>query len=302
MSTFNDWQANRAENGRPKDPEQSRMHDELERVWQAAASTRPPDPRTAAAWTAVRARLEETPPAPAWQGWLRPALALAAVLVAALALWIWLRPDAPRALTAERGERQVFALADGSTVELNADSRIEIAPAFGETSRDLRLAGEAYFDVRPGALPFRVRTEAATIEVKGTRFNVYARDGRTKTTVEEGVVLVTGLSPDKAVELRAGEYAECLVGGDPSQPAALARGGRPDWLDGKLVMDGESLANVCAEIERRFNVAIVFEDRDLALETVSGMLAQKSAEDMVSAICILLNQSYRRQGETFIIQ
>lgn len=93
-----------------------------------------------------------------------------------------------------RGVSTQLQLADGTQVWLNASSKIEVSSLFnGLGSRQVRLSGEAYFEVAHNTKrPFYVDTEGGRVEVKGTSFNVWARPmrGRVETTLAKGQVLV----------------------------------------------------------------------------------------------------------------
>lgn len=117
-----------------------------------------------------------------------PACALAAVLAVAALVW-WRQP-----LSVETGvgERRTLALEDGSRIELNACTSVEIR--FDRGERRVRLArGEALFQVAPDRLrPFFVDSERGSVRVTGTVFNVRdTTDGRMEVTVIEGAVQVS---------------------------------------------------------------------------------------------------------------
>lgn len=77
----------------------------------------------------------------------------------------------------------MLVLSDGTKVWLNSETRLEYPLTFGEYSRDVRLSGEAYFEVtKDEARHFNVIMEGATIEVTGTSFNAscYPGEGQCK--------------------------------------------------------------------------------------------------------------------------
>lgn len=80
------------------------------------------------------------------------------------------------------GNNTRILLPDSSVVWLNSNSTLEYPTAFGNTSRDVVLKGEAFFDVRKGSKPFIVKTDNISVQVKGTKFNVqaYKKDQTTK--------------------------------------------------------------------------------------------------------------------------
>jgi transmembrane sensor len=112
----------------------------------------------------------------------------AAAVVAVAAVLTSIQPQ--RVATAA-SERRTLVLDDGSRVELNAGTRLEVRMA-GET-REIRFAqGEAMFQVaRDPKRPFLVKTEEGTIRVTGTAFNVrQIASESVEVTVLEGSVQV----------------------------------------------------------------------------------------------------------------
>lgn len=120
------------------------------------------------------------------------AIAAAAAVMLAGGLW-WTGTGKP----SERLGRVVHvqprlqALADGSTVELNADA--EIQTEFAPGLRRVRLIrGEAHFDVmKDAARPFEVEADGVAIRALGTAFNVRLGQGRVGVLVTSGRVEVT---------------------------------------------------------------------------------------------------------------
>ena len=76
-------------------------------------------------------------------------------------------------LIVPRGTSFHLVLSDGTRVWLNADSKITYPVAFNGNTREVRLEGEAFFDVKKnGQAPFTVNTDRLKVRVLGTRFNV----------------------------------------------------------------------------------------------------------------------------------
>jgi transmembrane sensor len=100
-------------------------------------------------------------------------------------------------------------LPDGTSVSLNAGSVISYQKGFGSTHRQVRLKGEAWFEVKKNAgLPFVISAGEANVRVTGTKFNVkaYQRLKDIRVTVTEGTVrFYNNVEPDKEITLHAGE-------------------------------------------------------------------------------------------------
>ena len=85
------------------------------------------------------------------------------------------RPGSNEMITiiVKNGELESIVLNDGSKIIADAGSHVQYAGNFGEDSRDVKLIGEAYFEVSHNPdIPFRVYSGKALIEVLGTKFNV----------------------------------------------------------------------------------------------------------------------------------
>ena len=114
--------------------------------------------------------------------------ACAATLVLALLgslAWYW-RHYQLNVYTTDIGEQRSITLDDGSTVDLNARSRIRVA--FHEHQREIELLeGQALFKVvQQPARPFVVHAGNTDVRAVGTRFDVYRKNMGTVVTVVEG--------------------------------------------------------------------------------------------------------------------
>ncbi|MEJ7810836.1 MAG: FecR domain-containing protein [Gemmatimonadaceae bacterium] len=164
-----------------------------------AAGTR--DPSVDDAWRRVAERLDEPVvlplsaprpavrplPRPAWRtGWRTGALRAAATvaLVAAGSL-VWRGTHggdegpavAARTFSTPVGTRDSTVLADGSRVLLGPGSSLQTTEGYGGDRREVRLDGEALFEVRhDAARPFVVRAAGAVIRDLGTAFSVRSAD------------------------------------------------------------------------------------------------------------------------------
>jgi transmembrane sensor len=182
--------------------------------------------------------------------------ALAAVALAAAVVWMG-RGAHPETIATTLAQRRSFTLADGTRVELNANTSIRIEN--GRAERRVRLAvGEAFFQVsKDKSRPFIVETPGGSVRVTGTRFDV-----RTDAAAELDVTVVEG-----SVQVRPGETADYQA----PDPVALGPGDRLEagsagvvlkplsagaldnalaWRDGQIVFDGEPLSEALAYMAR----------------------------------------------------
>jgi transmembrane sensor len=121
----------------------------------------------------------------------RPFFAAAAVAFAVvIGGAVWWQANRYPLYSTDIGERRSITLADGSTVDLNARSKLRIEFSSAERRVEL-LNGQALFQVaKDKQRPFIVHSGGATVRAVGTQFDVYRKDSGTTITVLEGRVAV----------------------------------------------------------------------------------------------------------------
>ena len=188
------------------------------------------------------------------------------------------------------GVTRTIALADGSSIVLNGDTRLTL------DHRDQRVAaldrGEAYFVVHHNAArPFRVAVSGHELVDVGTAFDV-AREGRTvRVGVAEGAVVFG--SGDEAVRLKAGGALQ--VEGDVIRLSAIEPDSVGSWREGSLDYDGAPLRQVAADLSRATGVKLVAAPA-VAERTFRGTIALDGLRDNPTRLAPLFNASVRRGG------
>ncbi|WMD20365.1 FecR domain-containing protein [Achromobacter seleniivolatilans] len=180
------------------------------------------------------------------------------VAAAGLGLGAWAVGErgAIRRLTADlrtaTGERRALTLPDGTLLELNTGSAVDLRYT-GHQRELVLLEGEILVTTgqdRQGR-PFTVRTRSGVVTPVGTRFLVRDLDEgrRMRVAVLEGAVDVRGLDPaDAPRRVPAGGQAEFSAGGGfiagPLEPATSA------WLNGMLIANEMPLSEFLYELGR----------------------------------------------------
>ncbi len=189
------------------------------------------------------------------------------------------------------GQMSQVTLFDGTEVWLNSGTTLRYESNFGEISRDVSLNGEAYFRVRPGDVPFKVRLKDSEVEVFGTSFNVvsFKEEDYSEVTLVEGSVKVNTLNGKKIAQLQPSE--QLTLQGD-SREGILKKvdtGFYMSWTEGKIVFEDERLSDVATKLERWYNVEIIFSDQSIGEYRFSGtILKNKPLDQIVKAFTLLL--------------
>jgi transmembrane sensor len=148
--------------------------------------------------------------------------AASCAFVLALAGAAWWNFEHFPSYTTDIGERRSITLADGSTVDLNARSRLRVEFTKGER-RVLLLEGQALFQVSKDKLrPFIVSSGNATVRAVGTQFDVYRKATGTTVTVLEGRVAVYSSAHVEATEPSPASAQPAGVGSGPSRYSAAS--------------------------------------------------------------------------------
>lgn len=248
------------------------------------------------------------------------ALAVAAVLVAGfLLIQYWLSPASTgsvKAFETAYGERKNVQLPDGTTVSLNAGSRVHIDADFGLKVRNVYLEGEAFFDVKHNKeIPFIVHTNTMAVRALGTAFDVkaYSEETTTETSLIRGLVEVTLKQNDNQVVLlhpnqkitwvtRNKQQKEPADVEKEKQVTALAEPiphaitptdhgeiKEVAWCENKLIFEDDTLGDIAVQLERWYGIPIIFENEDLKSYRFTAAFEK---EDLSTVLAFLKESRY----------
>lgn len=265
------------------------------------------DPRTNLKWEELRMALERADARGSRKRATahlraRPGLAFGLALLAlAVAGAFLLRPAArDMSYSTGRGELSTVLLPDSSEVTLNHTSELVVDRRSGGKTRHVALEGEAFFRVRRGTEPFVVSTDAGTVQVLGTQFNVRVRERRMEVAVLSGTVSVAcGPESKHSVVLQGGTMATCTEAGILSGPEKILFADYPGWIHRKLLFQRSTIRSVCGEIEAQFDVRVRIENPALLHETITGALDSRNAESAVAALAALTGSTYSHDANGF---
>ncbi|MEG1748447.1 MAG: FecR family protein [Tannerellaceae bacterium] len=213
------------------------------------------------------------------QSFVRELLKVAAVVAITVACGLYFYTSeknellsAMNTITVPAGQRVNLKLPDGTSVWLNARSEIVYPAVFLGSMREVKLDGEAYFEVAHNAKsPFIVHTKKCNIEVLGTKFNVeaYSDSDDFSTSLMEGSVKVTDkaasstpiiLKPDQMAHLENGRL---LV-------SSIDDYDHFRWRDGLVCFRNMEFNELMTRFEKCYGIDIIIENKNLKGYTCSG--------------------------------
>lgn len=210
-----------------------------------------------------------------------------------------------RLLTAN-GSKGRFVLPDSTVVWLNSNSLLEYPETFTASAREVRLSGEAYFEVqRNEKLPFRVHAGEMEIEVLGTRFIVgnYQRESAVEAVLVEGSVKVAGCQMNHSVVLTPGQlisYNKSTANVDVQMVNAADY---ISWIQNDLTFDNNKLADIIINLEKWYGVDIVCSpDFAKSVSMSFSVRNGESLEDILRAMTLVAPIQYNWEQDTLRIR
>jgi transmembrane sensor len=232
-------------------------------------------------------------------------------------------------IIAQHGSKTRTILPDGSTVWLNAGSKITYEPGFKGQYREITLQGEAYFDVvRNPDRPFIVHAGDINIRVLGTSFNVksYAEDRTVETTLIKGLVQITRESNTKQDPIYLHPNQKIVLPVNDNNDQEVQQGGMQSikhehtaavlnldttlkeseyvetaWIYNRLEFRGDSFEALARKLERWYNIRIHFEDEAARHLTFTGSVETETVEQAFLALKTAVSFNFVIKGnEVFV--
>lgn len=193
-------------------------------------------------------------------------------------------------IIAPAGESITHVLPDGSKVYVNAGSEISYDKKSWDSRRSIELNGEAFFEVEKGS-KFSVSTDNGSVQVLGTKFNVYSRGNAFNVKCTEGKVRVNARSSEEILE--AGDVVQLENGKLTSIPFQA----KYDWRKSTYTYKAATLVDVFSEIERQFDIE-VNADADISAMPYTGPLETKDLKKAVYMVTWPMGLDYKIEGKT----
>lgn len=197
------------------------------------------------------------------------------------------------------GMQTDFILPDGSHVWLNSGSILEYPLAFAHDIRQVRLTGEAFFDIKKDpSHPFIVNAGKLNVEVKGTRFDVcnYAHEPNCELTLESGSVrLFEGdFKDNKTVAImKPGERALLDKNLEKLTVSNVDVQKHTSWKEGLLIFRDDKMDDVVMKLNRKFNVNIILQDPEIKEYIYTATFEDESLTQILGLLKISAPVNYK---------
>lgn len=238
---------------------------------------------------------------------MRPVLlriAAAAILlfaIASVAVYVSNSGLLSKSITVLAGNDQknvLIALPDGSKVYLNRNSEFSYPKNFARNQRDVKLTGEAFFEIAPDASkPFIIDAGMANVKVVGTTFNVITNNKESEVEVFVKTGKVQVWDNTQTIQLEPGFIGKMspkssgkTVNNDPNYLS---------WKTGYLEYSGQKLSVVFNDLKRVYNMDIVADDPQILENPWHSPIDNLSQDTIIRLICTSFNLSYIKDGNVY---
>ena len=186
---------------------------------------------------------------------------------------------------ADRGQKSMVTLPDGSRIWLNSASKITYTSDFNSKNRNITLEGEAYFDVaKNNELPFVVSTDDMSVTALGTEFNVksYEEDECVTATLVGGRIRTEA----GGLEVILNPWEEVVLDKNSGKLVKTNVSNRRDsvpWRKNVILFEGETLDQVAVMLERMYNVEVIV-DEGIGEYGYTGLISNNSLTNVLDLI------------------
>lgn len=252
-----------------------------------------------------RIRVEETPARvvplrTARFPWVRIAAAVVLLIVVAISIrWMMGGKEALQMAVTGKGEKKELLLSDGSHIWLNEDSRLEFPKSFSGAQREVRLHGEAFFEIAKNPeKPFIIETSTSEVIVVGTSFNVHAYEAESETSVSVQTGKVRFRPKSGSQELVLLPNQKGILTHQNTQLTAV-----PDqnlnelsWKTGRLSFINTPLSEAIADLQRFYHVEIAMDSR-MTDCTYSSPIVNGTAREALTTLANVFHMSLSQTQE-----
>lgn len=219
-------------------------------------------------------------------------ISVAAIIIISTGIFL----TSSKTYTTGAGESQTITLADGSTVNLNANSSISHKRFFWSSNKNVQLQGEAYFTITKGD-NFSVETSQGTVAVLGTEFNIKDREDFILKCYEGKVKFTQNNKEKNAFILTKG--MQVTVSETILKEATFSEE-TPTWKNGVSHFSQQPLSKVLEELSLYFDITFDTSNVDTN-RLFSGSFYHEDLENALKATLVPMGIRYIKENDNIVL-
>ncbi len=232
-------------------------------------------------------------------------------------------------IAAPLGAKSMVKMPDGTTIWLNAGSKLIYKNDFNQNDRHVILTGEAFFSVATNKeKPFIVHAADVIVRAYGTKFNVkaYPDEETVTATLQEGKIDVQFtekladnknivLAPNQKVVLHRSVNILKNENTINAQKSAKIEVISPrialeknidinlytSWKGDRWTIESIPLETLAPVLERRFNKKLFFKNPELKGYKFTGIIENETTEQIMAALQMTAPLNYKIGKDTIVL-
>ena len=232
-------------------------------------------------------------------------IAASVLVILGMAYWGW-HYLSNKTISSEIASIQNVSLPDGSSVTLNASSKLKYKTSFGKETRNVTLEGEAYFEVAKNPdKPFIIHVNNIEIKVLGTSFNVkaYKDQNNIEVTVAEGTVSVYHKNTeDKPVIITKGQQAIYSTESQIIEKKENSNQNFIAWKTRTIIFENDNLSDIVKTLQSVYHQEFVIENAQLKNCRLTSSFENKDLKSVLKILESTLEISFEEKDGKIIIK
>lgn len=280
--------------------ESAANHDEFEKMsslWNDTntAALRAFD--TEVAWQKISLRIEpQTSKVVSFFSWKKAIAVAASVIIVVTAFYFY--HQSSKITWMEKmavDSNKTLQFSDGTVIDLRKGSKVLLPDNFGKDNREIKLEGEAFFQVKHNAQnPFSIITNKSIIQDIGTSFLVQSHDTVEQVTVMEGEVsFASKKKSGKELRLQAGESAGLEKEGPERKIVEVTN--LLSWKTNILVFNDTPLSQVANDLKSYYAIN-VHVPAELSSIQVTARFDNEPITKVVDELQLLTGLNFQLKG------
>jgi transmembrane sensor len=242
-----------------------------------------------------------------WFTGLKVAAMISGTLLLAYGGWKAFHHHRNAVIQTAYGEVRTVILPDQSEVTLNGNSRLRYVSNWdGSSDREVWIEGEAFFSVKPSAVPraFLVHTASnMNVEVLGTTFNLVDRHGRMQVVLNSGKVrLHSSKAPKEAIVMKPGDLVEYKEQVRTKVKNNTNTQTYSSWKRNNLQFENASFEELVQLLEDTYGVTVEIKDTSLLHQEFTGTVPSQQMDMLLDGLSQLFHLKVSHVNNTVIIE
>lgn len=203
------------------------------------------------------------------------------------------------------GEQKSVTLADGSVLQLNADTRVGIATDGWKKRRKVFLDhGEVFFKVaRNPQVPFVATTKMLSIKVLGTSFNIRAyRNEKEEVRVKTGKVMVASRQSESGRIITPGYMVSMISEKARLNVQKVVAAESDSWTSGVYHYLDQPLSKILADLERVHRVKFEVSKRVELTRNYTVQLDKITLQEAIGKLELMGEMQMSRKADTIYVK